>query len=155
MTWDPYQTCIFCILSSGKPLNYLRNFLMAAWTQRKLFKGSNMWMLWAVISNVLKQFGKIYMILGTCILVWSSKSYVLYDLLHIYILNLLLRNHWTHGWCMVLMTRLYGDKKAGRETVFSILWCMAQLQSICSWMKNLFLRECKMPWRGYYYTLGC
>lgn len=70
-----------------------------------------------------------------------------------YILNLLLRNHWTHGWCMVLMTRLYGDKKAGRETVFSILCCMAQLQSICGWMKNLFLRECKMPWRGYYYTL--
>lgn len=142
MTWDPYQTCIFCILSSGKPLNCLRNFLMAAWTQRKLFKGSNMWMLWAVISNVAR---------FTCYLV-----HVLgFDLLHIYILNLLLRNHWTHGRGMVLMTRLYGDKKADRKTVFSILCCMAQLQSICSWMKNLFLRECKMPWRGYYYTLGC
>lgn len=82
MTWDPYQTCIFCILSSGKPLNYLRNFLMAAWTQRKLLKCSNMWMLWAVISNVLKQFGKIYMILGTCIVVWSSKSYVLYGMIY-------------------------------------------------------------------------
>lgn len=153
MTWDPYQTCIFCILSSGKPLNCLRNFLMAAWTQRKLFKCSNMWMLWAVISNVAR---------FTCYLVhvlWFDLAkvtcYMVYDLLHIYILNLLLRNHWTHGRGMVLMTRLYGDKKAGRETVFSILWCMAQLQSICSWMKNLFLRECKMPWRGYYYTLGC
>lgn len=57
-----------------------------------------------------------------------------------YILNLLLRNHWTHGWCMVLMTRLYGDKKAGRETVFSILCCMAQLQSICGWMQNAMTR---------------
>lgn len=66
--------------------------------------------------------------------------YMVYDLLHIYILNLLLRNHWTHGWCMVLMTRLYGDKKAGRETVFSILCCMAQLQSICGWMQNAMTR---------------
>lgn len=152
MTWDPYQTCIFCILSSGKPLNCLRNFLMAAWTQRKLLKCSNMWMLWAVISNVAR---------FTCYLVhvfWFDLAkvtcYMVYDLLHIYILNLLLRNHWTHGWCMVLMTRLYGDKKADRKTVFFILCCMAQLQSICSWMKNLFLRECKMPWRGYY-TLDC
>lgn len=65
------------------------------------------------------------MIFGICILVWFSKSYVLYDLLYIYIFNLLLRNYWIYGWCMVLMIRLYGDKKVGREIVFSILWCMA------------------------------
>lgn len=154
MTWDPYQTCIFCILSSGKPLNCLRNFLMAAWTQRKLFKCSNMCceLSFQMCWNNLARF------------IWYLVHVLWFDLARVtcymvlsiaYILNLLLRNHWTHGWCMVLMTRLYGDKKAGRETVFSILCCMAQLQSICGWMKNLFLRECKMPWRGYYYTLGC
>lgn len=79
-------------------------------------------MLWVVILNVVRFICYLVYVLWFDLV--KVMCYMVYDLLYIYIFNLLLRNYWIYGWGMVLMIRLYGDKKVGREIVFSILCCM-------------------------------